>query len=57
MWVSATDGFSIAHLKEVIVSVECLGNTLSGAVARLREMMERNFSSDEFKTKIGFSKD
>lgn len=39
-WVSITEGFSIAHLKELIISVECFGKTLEEASVRLRQMIE-----------------
>ena len=44
-WVSSTKGFSIAHLKELIISVEVFGQPLSVAVERLRAM--RNTPSSE----------
>ncbi len=39
-WVKESDGFSIAHLKELIVSVEVFEVSLSHAVKRLRKMMD-----------------
>lgn len=39
-WVELSDGFSIAHLKELIIGVKCLGQPLGDVVSRLREMME-----------------
>ncbi len=47
-WVSLTAGFSIAHLKELIISVRILGKSLESQVSRLRKMMERKFSNQEF---------
>lgn len=55
-WVAATDDFSIAHLKELIVSVEALGQEFDATVARLRVMMETSPAStdDDKKKEIGF---
>ncbi len=56
LWISSTEGFSIAHLKEVIVSVEALGQDFATTIARLEIMMEQTISSedDEPKKEIGF---
>lgn len=55
-WVEATDGFSIAHLKELIVSVEALGQGFDQTIERLRVMIDKQPSStdDDKKTEIGF---
>lgn len=37
-WVKATDGLSIAHLKELIILVKCYGHTLAEAAQRLNDM-------------------
>lgn len=37
-YVDASDGFSIAHLKELIVLTQCFGYTLQDAMSRLRRM-------------------
>jgi ATP-dependent 26S proteasome regulatory subunit len=34
-WVAVSDGFSFAHLKELIIAVACLGQTLDNAVKRM----------------------
>lgn len=47
-WVNQTKGFSIAHLKELIISVKVLGKSFDHEVERLREMMKRSFSNAEF---------
>jgi SpoVK/Ycf46/Vps4 family AAA+-type ATPase len=39
-WVDATDGWSIAHMRELIVAVECLDNPFDETVARLIKMNE-----------------
>ena len=56
-WVAETDGFSIAHLKELIVSVEALGADLDDTVARLRVMMDKQPTSDDDtpKNPVGFT--
>jgi AAA+ superfamily predicted ATPase len=49
-WVAETDGFSLAHLREVIASVECLGHDFDETVQRLKKMMVGKPSSAEFET-------
>ncbi len=39
-WVRVSDGFSLAHLKELIIGVRCFGQPLEDVAARLREMQE-----------------
>jgi AAA+ superfamily predicted ATPase len=39
-WVKETDGFSIAHVKEVIISVFCYGVPLGETIMRLRAMQD-----------------
>jgi hypothetical protein len=46
-WVRLSDGFSVAHLKEMIVAVKCLGQTVEQVCARLRVMQEVKPSSDK----------
>jgi len=55
-WVDATEGFSIAHLKELIVSVEALGQDFQKTVDRLFIMIDKTPSStdDDKKKPIGF---
>lgn len=57
-WVTETDGFSLAHLKEIIVAVRCLGQTFEAVVERLNEMREQRPSSDDEPTRMraGFVK-
>jgi hypothetical protein len=55
MWVTETDGFSIAHLKEVIVSVRCLGQGFDQTIRRLKGMKEERPSSAKQKHgRVGF---
>lgn len=57
-WVEATDSYSIAHLKELIVSVECFGRPFDEVVKRLNKMISKQPSSDdELMGSAGFRKD
>lgn len=47
IWLSKTDKYSIAHLKELIVSVECLGNSLDASADRLQNMIDKQPKSDD----------
>lgn len=44
-WVELTDGFSIAHLKEVILGVRCFGKPIEDVVKRMKTMMKNPPSS------------
>lgn len=46
-WIRATKGFSFAHLKELIVSVEVFGNDFDDTVKRLKKMGDQKISSDQ----------
>lgn len=39
-WVAQTDGFSVAHLKEVVLGVKCFGKSVEEVVKRMRAMMK-----------------
>lgn len=53
LWGKATEGFSIAHIKELIVSVKCLGHDFETELKRLRSMYKT--PKNEFKSdKVGF---
>lgn len=45
--VHLTEGFSYAHLKEVVVSVGCLGHEPDESIRRLRLMMEAPSEEDK----------
>lgn len=47
IWVKESAGFSVAHLKEMIVAVKCFGQPLHEVVARLEEMQSRKPTSDD----------
>jgi AAA+ superfamily predicted ATPase len=54
-WVVETKGFSIAHIKELIVSVEVFEVPLETAVTRLKTMMSSSISSSDADGKrVGF---
>lgn len=53
-WVKLTDGFSIAHIKELIISVEVFDVTVDNAVKRIKTMMSCKPSSDSNSVGIGF---
>lgn len=55
-WVQLTKGFSIAHIKELIVNVYCLGNDLESQVERLNNM-KKQVSSSDGKQSLGFGGD
>jgi AAA+ superfamily predicted ATPase len=52
--VEATEGLSIAHIKELIVSTECQGNPAKEVLERLKKMKVKPVSDDEH-TPMGFS--
>ena len=60
-WVQASSGFSIAHVKEMIISVLCFGKTLDETVQRLDTQRKRDFSNSKMEneakgsTGIGFT--
>jgi ATPase family associated with various cellular activities (AAA) len=51
-WVRDTEGFSIAHLRELFVAVVCLGNSYESVLTRLRAMQRPPKSAKE--SKVGF---
>lgn len=57
-WVTLTEGFSVAALKEVVVAVECLDRTIEEVTTRIKTIMERRPTSEDsknpFKPKMGF---
>lgn len=57
-WVKKSAGFSVAHLREMLVAVRCLDQDLDHVVARLEEMHERKPTSDDAPDKptFGFSR-
>lgn len=56
-WVELSEGFSIAHLKELILAVRCLGADLSETAARLKVGLRRKHTSENFATgRMGFAR-
>ncbi len=54
-WVEESRGFSVAHLKEMILAVEALGEDIDKVISRLKKMMtERPHSDDDETRSIGF---
>jgi len=54
-WVRETKGFSVAHLKELIVSVEIFGSNFDESLKRLKDMMEVDITSEHNENKkFGF---
>jgi len=44
-WVSLTEDFSVAHLKEVVLGVKCFGKPVEEVVGRMRKMINNKPSS------------
>lgn len=54
-WAQDTEGFSIAHLKELYVAVYILGNTYNEALYTLKTMIKEKISSEyDDEEKVGF---
>lgn len=47
LWVKTSEGFSVAHLKEMIIAVRCFGQSLKDVMKRLAEMHERKPTSEQ----------
>ena len=56
-WVKETEGFSIAHLKEVIVGVCLFGKPVADEIKRLKSMMKTRVSSEDSRGSVGFGND
>ena len=52
-WVAASEGFSVAHLKEMIIAVECFDQPVKAVVQRLEEMQQRKPTSEDSPDKVG----
>lgn len=54
-WVEVSEGFTIAHLKELILAVQCLGADLMQTAERLRANLTEKHTSDNFtRSHFGF---
>jgi SpoVK/Ycf46/Vps4 family AAA+-type ATPase len=56
-WVKSTDGWSLAHMRELIVAIECLDNPFDETVARLIKMNEitPNSQHADDRKSVGFT--
>jgi SpoVK/Ycf46/Vps4 family AAA+-type ATPase len=56
-WVKATDGWSIAHMRELIVAIECLDNPFDETVERLKKMndIKPNSEHADDRKSMGFT--
>ena len=57
IWVKGTVGLSVAHIREVIISVDCLGNDLEKTLKRIQKMNGQKLGSDKSSGKFGFTND
>jgi hypothetical protein len=46
-WIRDTDGMSVAHLRELVVAVFCLGCSYEDTIERLRRMQVRPKSHED----------
>ena len=54
-WIALSDGFSIAHLKELVLAVRCLGVDLNKAAERIKAGLTARQSSESFRrAQVGF---
>lgn len=54
-WVEKSDGFSVAHLKEMLILVKVFGYSLDYAVGRLDKMrVQKNSEDSPDREKVGF---
>jgi SpoVK/Ycf46/Vps4 family AAA+-type ATPase len=53
-WVKETEGYSVAHLKELFITVAILGDEFEDALATLNAMREESISSTDDQRKMGF---
>jgi hypothetical protein len=54
-WVELSEGFTIAHLKELILAVQCLGGDPTQTAERLRANLTEKHTSENFaRSRLGF---
>ena len=56
-WARISDGLSIDELKESVLSVKCLGNSLPDTIARLLETKKDAISNPKYESQIGEDQD
>ncbi len=54
MWVEESKGFSVAHLKEMVLAVEALDEDINIVLYRLKKMMTHKPTSTDDNQRIGF---
>jgi hypothetical protein len=54
-WVEDTDGMSIAHLRELVVAVHCLGRDYTDTVTRLKSMAKKPKTREGVGQDIGWT--
>jgi SpoVK/Ycf46/Vps4 family AAA+-type ATPase len=58
VWVDGSDNMSIAHIREIIIAVECLGNAVEPTLARIKKMNQvKPSSTQESDKQFGFAND
>ena len=55
VWAEATDGMSIAHLKELVIAVTCLEQSYDDVIGRLKTMKQVP-KSTMYNEDVGFKK-
>ena len=56
-WIALSEGFSIAHLKELVLAVRCLGVALNDAAKRIKAGLKPRQSSENFtRSRMGFGR-
>ena len=53
-WVELTDGMSLSHLKELVISVVVMGKDFDESIATLNSMGEKPKVTSRKKSKLGF---
>lgn len=53
-WVKATDGMSLAHLRELVISVVAMGNTFENTINRLNGLKKKPVTKNRRGSKVGF---
>jgi hypothetical protein len=56
-WVVKTDGFSVAHLRELVILVKCFDHPLDVAIHRLESMRMRQPNSEDTRQLFGIGRD
>jgi SpoVK/Ycf46/Vps4 family AAA+-type ATPase len=54
MWVKESDGFSLAHMRELVISVITMDNSFEDTIARLKGMKVKPKIKSNIPNSIGF---